>query len=69
MLLEDTFNTEKTGSAVAHCFDVMMMSGGVGRNRSVEEYMVILERNNFTNIKCVRSNKECMYDIILATKV
>lgn len=68
LLLEDVLKPMRDGPAPAHCFDLMTMSRKVGKNRTLQEYASILERCRFTKIKCLRTNDECVYDLIMAFK-
>ena len=68
LILEDVLSALRDGPPPAHCFDLMTMARKVGKNRTLHEYASILEHCGFTKIKCIRTNDECVYDLIMAYK-
>jgi len=68
MLIEDLLSPMRVGQPPANCFDLLKMTEKAGQNRTIEEYGSILERCGFAKFKCIRSNEESVYDMMMAIK-
>ena len=68
VLLEKCLNDNKDGPAMAHLWDIAVMSRCAGRLRSGAEYTALLEGIGFRDVKIHKTNVECSVDVIMATK-
>ena len=68
LVLEKMLTEEKDGPLPALMFDISMMLGAKGRERSTSEYTSLLQKHNFSDIKVKILPPMVHRDAILARK-
>ncbi len=68
LILEKMLSPNKDGPAVSLMFDLgLFLMQSEGRERSVDEYLALLEENNFSDVR-IEHLPMCLRDAILGMK-